>query len=93
MSESALHLKTGEQEASQSTTERKESLLETKLFISPIPLKQVNCPRRMEEVKRGLDKALILVSAWAGHGNTTLISHWMKANSRRNCYAWQRYGR
>lgn len=78
MSESVLNLKAGGQKANQSPIEQRESLLKTKLFIPPVRLKRVNRPRLNEQVNRGLDKALILVSASAGYGKTTLISNWLR---------------
>ncbi|HSB00138.1 MAG TPA: hypothetical protein VLE49_05775, partial [Anaerolineales bacterium] len=78
MSESVLSLTSGKQGTSQSASEQPESLLETKLFIPSIRLKQVDRPRLIEQLNQGLDKALILVSAPAGYGKTTLISNWLR---------------
>lgn len=77
MLESTLNVKAGEKRADQPPIEQK-SLLETKLFIPPIRLKQVDRPRLIELVNQGMDKALILVSAPAGYGKTTLISGWLR---------------
>jgi LuxR family maltose regulon positive regulatory protein len=78
MSESVLNLQAGEQRANQSPIEGRESLLKTKLFIPPIRLKRVDRPHLIEQLNRGLDKALILVSAPAGYGKTTLMSSWLR---------------
>ncbi len=53
------------------------SLLATKLFVPAVRSKQVSRPRLNEKLNGGLDKALILVSAPAGYGKTTLVSSWL----------------
>ena len=58
--------------------EQKESLLRTKLFIPPHRSSQVPRPRLLEQLNGGLDKALILVSAPAGYGKTSLVSGWLR---------------
>ncbi|HLO31379.1 MAG TPA: LuxR C-terminal-related transcriptional regulator [Anaerolineales bacterium] len=78
MPESMFHSKTGGQTTSQSLTGQENFLVGTKLFIPPIRIHQVNRPHLMERVNLGLDKALILVSAPAGYGKTTLISSWLR---------------
>ncbi len=55
-----------------------DSLLRTKLFVPPIRAKRVGRPRLIEKLNGGLDKALILVSAPAGYGKTTLVSGWLR---------------
>src|SRR5512136_564538 len=64
---------------SQLPLEQKESLLRTKLFIPPNRSSQVPRPRLLEQVSGGLDKALILVSAPAGYGKTSLVSGWLRS--------------
>ncbi len=53
-------------------------LLRTKLVLPPVRAKQVGRPRLIEKLKSGLDKALIMVSAPAGYGKTTLVSGWLR---------------
>src|SRR5512136_2264215 len=53
------------------------SLLATKLFVPSVRSRQVDRPRLIEKLNGGLDKALILVSAPAGYGKTTLVSSWL----------------
>ena len=67
MSESAWNLKTGKHGTNQSTGVQKESLLEIKLFIPTICLKQGSCSRLVEEVDRGPEKVLILISTLADY--------------------------
>jgi LuxR family maltose regulon positive regulatory protein len=55
-----------------------DSLLMTKLFLPPVRAKQVGRPRLIEKLNSGLDKALIMVSAPAGYGKTTLVSGWLR---------------
>ena len=57
---------------------QRELLLKTKLFIPPFQSNRVKRPRLSEQIQRSLDKALILVSAPAGYGKTTLVSSWLK---------------
>ncbi len=53
------------------------SLLATKLFMPAVPSKQVDRPRLIEQLNGGLERALVLVSAPAGYGKTTLVSNWL----------------
>jgi LuxR family maltose regulon positive regulatory protein len=56
--------------------EQREPLLRTKLFI-PTPGKtRVVRANLIEKLNAGLDKALILISAPAGFGKTTLLAEW-----------------
>jgi len=57
--------------------EQREPLLRTKLFVPPLQPNRVSRPRLTERISSGLDKALILVSAPAGYGKTTLVSSWL----------------
>ncbi len=61
------------------TVEQREPLLRTKLFIPPNRSSQVPRPRLIEQLNEGLDKALILVSAPAGYGKTSLVSGWLRS--------------
>ena len=63
-----------------------EPMLRTKLFTPPVRSNQVARPRLIELLDQGLDKALILVSAPAGYGKTTLIASWLPQLSLRS--AW-----
>ena len=56
----------------------REPLLRTKLCVPPIQSNRVTRPRLFEQINRGLDKALILISAPAGYGKTTLVSSWLR---------------
>ena len=67
-----------EQENSGLSSEQRESLLRTKLFAPPGRTNQIARPRLLEQVSGGLDKALILVSAPAGYGKTSLVSDWLR---------------
>ena len=57
--------------------EQTKQLLRTKLFIPPIRPIQIDRPRLSNLIDTGLDRTLILVSAPAGYGKTTLISRWL----------------
>jgi LuxR family maltose regulon positive regulatory protein len=68
----------GEKENDQLSLEQSKHLLRTKFFVPPIRSKQIARPRLSDLIHRGLDRALILVSAPAGYGKTTLVSSWLK---------------
>ena len=51
-------------------------LLNTKLYIPPIRPNLVPRPRLIERLNAGLHRKLILISAPAGFGKTTLLSEW-----------------
>jgi LuxR family transcriptional regulator, maltose regulon positive regulatory protein len=53
-------------------------LLLTKFFIPPVQSNQIIRPRLVDLLNSGLDKTLILVSAPAGYGKSTLVSRWLK---------------
>ena len=55
----------------------REPLLQTKLFIPPTRSQRVTRPSLIERINNNLDKALILVSAPAGFGKTTLLADWV----------------
>ncbi len=55
----------------------REPLLATKLYIPPVRPSLVSRPRLLAQLERGLRSRLILVSAPAGFGKTTLISEWI----------------
>ena len=62
------------------------SLLETKLRIPPTRTGLLNRERLTERLQFTLDKKLMLISAPAGYGKTTLISSW--AARQANPVAW-----
>ena len=51
-------------------------LLETKLYVPPVRQEFVSRPRLLERLDLGLERRLILISAPAGFGKTTLLSAW-----------------
>jgi LuxR family maltose regulon positive regulatory protein len=61
--------------------EHGEQLLRTKLFTPSIRPNQIARPRLSNLIDGSLDRALILVSAPAGYGKTTLVSSWLKEKS------------
>ena len=63
-------------------------LLTTKLNIPPARFPLVKRPRLMELLREGLKYNLILVSAPAGFGKTTLLSDWAHQNHPRIRTAW-----
>ena len=58
-------------------------ILVTKLFIPTTRPELVSRPRLIEKLNRGLHRKLTLISAPAGFGKTTLVSHWVD-NLREN---------
>jgi len=58
------------------------SLLQTKLYIPPPRPEQVPRPRLIERLNAGLHRKLILLSAPAGFGKTTLLSEWIASHRR-----------
>jgi len=61
-------------------------LLRTKLYIPPVRPDQIARPRLVDQINGGLGKSLILVSAPAGYGKTTLVSRWL--SEREVSSAW-----
>jgi LuxR family maltose regulon positive regulatory protein len=55
------------------------SLLTTKLYVPTVRPNLVPRPRLIERLNEGLHRKLILVSAPAGFGKTTLVSEWVQA--------------
>jgi len=66
-----------EREGDQLSLEQKGPLLRSKLFVQPVRSDQITRHRLIELLNGGLDKTLILVSAPAGYGKTTLLSNWL----------------
>ncbi|CAN5724445.1 hypothetical protein BH20CHL4_BH20CHL4_12250 [soil metagenome] len=63
------------------------SLLATKIQIPPQPLRLVQRDRLVDALERGVPHhRLVLVSALAGYGKSTLLSHW--AHETRMRVAW-----
>jgi LuxR family maltose regulon positive regulatory protein len=52
------------------------AILATKLFVPPLRTSAVRRPRLVAQLNEGLERNLILVSAAAGFGKTTLLSEW-----------------
>ncbi len=57
-------------------------ILATKLYLPPSRTKVVLRPRLIERLNEGLRGKLILISAPAGFGKTTLVSEWVEASKR-----------
>src|SRR6266516_7386417 len=57
-------------------------ILATKLYIPPLRPNVVSRPRLLERLNEGLHRKLILISAPAGFGKTTLISEWVEGIER-----------
>jgi len=64
------------------------SLLTTKLNIPPARPQMVRRPRLIERLLEGLNYNLILVSAPAGFGKTTLVSEWVHSSRPPVPTAW-----
>ena len=57
-------------------------ILATKLYIPPLRPNVVIRPRLLERLNEGLHRSLILLSAPAGFGKTTLVSEWLAGGPR-----------
>src|SRR5260370_24449031 len=57
-------------------------ILATKLYIPPPRPHVVSHPRLIERLNEGLHRKLILISAPAGFGKTTLVSEWLAGCER-----------
>jgi LuxR family maltose regulon positive regulatory protein len=66
----------GGQQVDRIVLQQREPLLRTKFFIPTVRLRQVARPAIIERINDCLNKALILVSAPAGFGKTTLLAEW-----------------
>lgn len=55
----------------------KQPLIKTKLFIPHLLKSLVPRPQLLEKLKEGAQKPLILISAPAGYGKTTLLAEWI----------------
>lgn len=56
-------------------------LVWTKFKIPPLRAKSVLRPRLLEKLNRGLESRLILISAPAGFGKTTLLVQWLQSHA------------
>ncbi len=57
-----------------------DAILTTKLYIPPARSQVVSRPRLIDRLTEGLARKLIVVSAPAGYGKTTLLSQWVGRN-------------
>jgi LuxR family transcriptional regulator, maltose regulon positive regulatory protein len=57
------------------------SLLPTKLHISPAKARLVPRPQLLDQLNRIGDYKLLLISASAGYGKSTLLSQWIEQSS------------
>jgi LuxR family maltose regulon positive regulatory protein len=57
-------------------------ILATKLYVPPLRPAMVSRPRLLAQLNEGLQRKLILISAPAGFGKTTLISEWLAGCER-----------
>lgn len=64
------------------------SLLTTKLNIPPLRPQLISRPQLIKRLQGGLGYNLILISAPAGFGKTTLLSEWARQNKRQLSTAW-----
>ncbi|MGZ6223688.1 MAG: AAA family ATPase, partial [Syntrophales bacterium] len=78
MSKAGSSLASGETEKDQLSLEQGKHLLRTKFYVPPVRSLQVARPRLIDQINAGLERALILISAPAGYGKTTLVSRWLK---------------
>jgi LuxR family maltose regulon positive regulatory protein len=74
-----------EKEPTRQTVSR-HNILTTKLFIPAASNRLVLRPRLLELLNQGGNRKLILVSAPAGFGKTTLLSEWI--NQSNDCFCW-----
>ncbi len=61
-------------------------LIRTKFYRPSLPSDLVDRPRLIDQIKRGLDRPLTLVSAPAGYGKSVLVSSWLSRCERPS--AW-----
>lgn len=65
-----------------------DALVETKLLLPRSRSRTVGRPRLDELLGRGADATVVLVSAPAGFGKTTLLASWLSADGARPPTAW-----
>src|SRR5262249_11419678 len=56
-------------------------LLMTKLSVPPARTGLIDRPRLIDQLARGLDRKLTLISAQAGFGQTSLLNQWVQESS------------
>jgi LuxR family transcriptional regulator, maltose regulon positive regulatory protein len=78
VSKAGSNLTPGEKENDQVSLEPGRNLLRTKFYVPPIRSTQIVRPRLLELINGGMERSLILVSAPAGYGKTTLLSSWLR---------------
>ena len=78
MSRAGSQVNAGEIENDPVSPEQSKQLLKTKFYVPPIRSNQIARPRLINLINGGLERALILVSAPAGYGKTTLVSSWLR---------------
>ena len=71
---------------SASGTRSSSTLLRTKFYRPSLPSDLVARPRLIDEINRGLNRPLTLVTAPAGYGKTILVSSWLNSCERPS--AW-----
>ena len=71
---------------SASTTPTSSMLIRTKFYRPSLPSDLVDRPCLIDQIKRGLDRPLTLVSAPAGYGKSVLVSSWLSRCERPS--AW-----
>jgi LuxR family maltose regulon positive regulatory protein len=69
-----------------STQEKRETLLSTKLFTPSIRPDHLSRSRLIAQINAGLEKPLILISAPAGYGKTTLVCSWIYKTNTPNSW-------
>lgn len=78
MSSAESEVIAGGEQSDKAPLEQREPLLRTKFYAPPIRSNQVVRPRLINLINHGLDRSLVLISAPAGYGKTTLVSSWLK---------------
>jgi LuxR family transcriptional regulator, maltose regulon positive regulatory protein len=64
-------------------------LLPTKFYFPPLPVGFIARPQLWEKLDQALDHRLILVSAPAGAGKTTLVSGWIQSTRKKGAaFGW-----
>jgi LuxR family maltose regulon positive regulatory protein len=61
------------------TQQQHQALLQTKFFLPSLAKNIVSRPRLLQRLDDGLNSQVILISAPAGFGKTTLLSDWIRA--------------
>ena len=63
-------------------------LVETKLYPPKLRRRLVARPRLSGRLRRGAESRLMLISAPAGFGKTTLLAEWLAAAGAERTVAW-----